>query len=306
MHNLQLDYAFEDVPCNLCGENEHEVVFPASRRGSVDLVGEFKSSADRELTEQLVACSRCGLQYVTPRLHQDLILQAYGDGTDERFVSQARAREFTFARSLRRVEKHLGPGRLLDVGTAGGSFLHVAAARGWEVAGCEPNHWMCEWGRAHYGVQIDAGTLEQQRYPDEAFDAVTLWDVLEHAGDPARLLVECRRVTRAGGLLVVNYPDVGSWAARMMGRRWVFFLSGHLYYFTRRTISELLRRTGFEVVEMRPHVQWLELEYLALRGEAVSALLSRRLRRLTGFLGLSQLLAPYWIGQTFVIARRSA
>ena len=48
-----------------------------------------------------------------------------------------------------------------------------------------------------------------------------------------------RRVTALltpGGLLIVNYPDIGSWIARAMGRKWPFLSSVHLYYFTRTTI----------------------------------------------------------------------
>jgi hypothetical protein len=55
------------------------------------------------------------------------------------------------------------------------------------------------------------------------------------------------------GLLVINYPDIGSWIARLMGRSWVFLLDVHLYYFTRATIHKLLDDAGFDVVCMRPH-----------------------------------------------------
>jgi hypothetical protein len=102
----------------------------------------------------------------------------------------------------------------------------------------------------------------------------------------------------------VNYPDRGSWIARLLGRRWPFLSSVHLFYFTRRTMAQLLDRHGFQVLDMRPHVQRLELDYLLSRGEVVSAFLSRTSRSVARRVGLSRREMPYWIGQTFVAARK--
>ena len=221
------------------------------------------------------------------------------------FVSQAEARERTFARSLQLIEKHAqGRGRLLDIGTAAGSFIHMAARRGWTVFGCEPNRWLCDWGRRHYGLDIKAGTVFDQHYASAEFDVVTVWDVLEHVEDPKRFLDECHRVLKPGGLLVVNYPDIGSWIARAMGRRWVFLISVHLYYFTRQTMGEMLRRTGFEVAEIRPHVQRLESQYVLKRAEPAAGVVARAARSAISLVGLGHIQVPYWIGQTLVIARR--
>ncbi len=294
----------EEVACNLCGSAEYRVIYPATPRDTTDLATEFRSSGDEPLKERLVACSRCGLQFVSPRLRSDFILAGYSEGTDELFVSQAAARERTFARALKLIEKHTpGRGSLLDIGTAAGSFIHTAAAHGWSVSGCEPNRWLCDWGRKNYGLDIKAGTVFDQHYPDNAFDVVTIWDVLEHVEDPKRFLAECHRILKPGGLLVVNYPDIGSWIARLMGRRWVFLVSVHLYYFTRGTMSELLQRTGFEVTDIRPHVQWLESQYVLRRAEPLAGRLARGLGAVMSAVGLGQFHAPYWIGQTLVIAR---
>jgi SAM-dependent methyltransferase len=303
MHDVMISY--ETVPCNFCGSIDQRTIYPAARRETTDLAQEFRSSGDEPLRDQLVACTRCGLQYVNPRLNPDLILAGYREGADEQFVSQAGARERTFARSLGIIEAHArGRGALLDVGTAAATFMHVAKERGWEVAGCEPNLWLCEWGRARYGFDIQAGTVFDHPYRERSFDVVTVWDVLEHAPDPMRLLRECHRILKPSGLLVVSYPDIGSLAARVMGRRWVFLLSVHLYYFTRRTMSAMLERAGFEVVEMRRHIQQLELDYILGRAESAAGPLARAVRQLVARLGLASREVPYWMGQTLVVARR--
>jgi hypothetical protein len=88
-----------------------------------------------------------------------------------------------------------------------------------------------------------------------------------------------------------------------MGRRWPFLSSVHLYYFTRRTIGALLDRTGFDTVDIRPHLQRLELGYIVSRGSVVSPALSRAGGRVVSALGIAGREVPYWLGQTFVAAR---
>lgn len=299
--------AYETVPCNVCGATEFKVIYPAIERSGAELEEQFKSSSDESLRDPLVECTSCGLQYVSPRLKQEVILAGYSEGTDETFVSQAPARERTFAKALNMIEKLVPQrGRLLDIGTAAGSFLHVAKQRGWSVAGCEPSKWLCHWGKEHYGLDIGQGTLFEQHYAANDFDVVTVWDVLEHTHDPQGFLRECHRVLKPGGLLVVNVPDIGSWLARLMGRRWLMILATHLYYFNRKTLADLLQRVGYEVTVMKPHIQWLELGYVIKRGEPVAGPIARAAGKLTAGVGLADLHVPYWIGQTLVVARKRA
>src|SRR3972149_3017210 len=238
----------ENVACNLCGANDFEIVYPPRYESAKpdEILNTFRSSGDEKLLDQLVRCKRCGFQYLNPRLRSDVVIEGYSSGSDETFISQIKGREKTFANALKLIERYKPTrGHLLDIGTAGGSFLSVAKAAGWQVEGCEPNRWMCEWANSHYGLQIVPGTVFDMHLSPDTFDGVTLWDVLEHTSDPKATLKECNRVLKPGGLLVVNYPDIHSTVARLMGRRWVFLLSVHLYYFTRQTLARMLGELGF-------------------------------------------------------------
>jgi 2-polyprenyl-3-methyl-5-hydroxy-6-metoxy-1,4-benzoquinol methylase len=303
----QYQELLEDVPCNLCGADDYEVVYPPRYdEAQPDAIMEtFRSSGDEILVDQLVRCRQCGLQYLTPRLKGDVVISGYSEGTDEAFISQNKGREITFGKSLDLIERLVpDKGRILDVGTAGGAFLGVAQRRGWEVAGCEPNRWMAEWGSQHYDIMIKAGTIFDMELPDSHFDVVTLWDVLEHTPDPKKVLEECRRVLKPNGLLIVNYPDIEALVARLMGRRWVFLLSVHLYYFTPATVRRMLEETGFGVERFKMHWQSLELGYILFRMEPYIAWLSKLGTRITKGLRLEHAQIPYWMGQTLVIARR--
>jgi 2-polyprenyl-3-methyl-5-hydroxy-6-metoxy-1,4-benzoquinol methylase len=298
------------VPCNICGSIEASVLQPAqydvSGLQAADLTRTFSSSSDERLNHQLVACARCGLQYVSPRLRSDAVLEGYAGGTDEQFVSQARGREITFGKSLNLIERawNRKPGRLLDIGTGGGSFPYVASRRGWQVEGCEPNRWLCDWALKNYGLAIRPGTVFEQHYPPNAFDVVTLWDVLEHTSDPKTEVRETHRLLKENGLLVINYPDIGSWIARLMGRSWVFLLDVHLYYFTRATIRRLLEDVGFDIVRIHPHFQRLALGYVLQRATPYAGAPARVAGRFFERVGLADRQVAYWMGQTLVVARK--
>lgn len=298
---------FEEVPCVVCGADDPVIVYEAreGHRDGSDPIHTYRASGDQLLIDQLVECRHCTFKYINPRLRGDIILASYAQGQDQAYVSQIAARERTFSRSLHEIERLAGrKGRLLDIGTAAGAFLAVARSHGWQVDGCEPNRWLAEWGSRRYDIPVRVGSVFEQPYEPGTFDVITLWDVIEHTPDPRALLDKCRELLKPGGLLVVNYPDVGSWIARVLGRRWPFLSSVHLYYFDRQTIRRLLGGAGFTVEVVRPHVQRLELDYLLQRGSVVSPGMSRALRALLRPLSLGRMHVPYWIGQTFVAARR--
>jgi len=306
---VSIEPELEHVSCNLCGADDAATIYEARESGGQrrDILRTFRASSDEMLVDRLVRCRRCGLEYISPRPPAAAVVAAYSEGADPVYVSQLEGREQTFAAAVAHIESlRPGPGRLLDVGTASGSFLAAARARGWEVDGCEPNRWLAQWGSRYYGLHIRPGEIFDQDFAPASFDVGTLWDVVEHTPDPTRVIKHVAALLKPGGLLVVNYPDRGSWLARLLGRKWPFLSSVHFYYFTRRTIARLLEAHGFEIVQMRPHVQWLQIDYLLTRAEVVSATPARVLRRIARALGQAKRQAPYWIGQTFVAARKSA
>jgi SAM-dependent methyltransferase len=297
----------ESVPCFLCGADHYDVVYEArhDRETDADLIQTFRASGDELLIDQLVRCTRCGFQYVNPRLRSDLIFSSYTEGEDPAYVSQVEARERTFAGALDEIARIAGgKGKLLDIGTAAGAFVAAARSQGWDAEGCEPNKWLAEWGARHYGITIRQGSVYGQPYQRQSFDVVTLWDVIEHTPNPRQMLDRCRDLLKPGGVLVVNFPDIGSWIAWGMGRRWLFLTSVHLFYFDRSTMRRMLESAGFTVERTRPHVQRLELDYILFRGALLSESLSKSARTVVKALGLSRAQVPYWLGQTLMIARR--
>jgi 2-polyprenyl-3-methyl-5-hydroxy-6-metoxy-1,4-benzoquinol methylase len=245
------------------------------------------------------------LVYTTPRLKASSIVEGYSEGIDTDYTSQEQARIKTFQKNLKILNSFTkSKGRLLDVGAAAGYFVKVAADNNWQAEGVEPSSWMSQYAQDKLGVKVRPGTIHNYRFKSNSFDVITYWDVLEHVPDPKKDLKKTAKLLKKGGLLIVNYPDWASLPAKIFGRKWWFVLSIHLYYFTPVTITKLLKKTGFRVLDIRPHFQTLELGYLVYRLKPYSRLLYNILNPIVKILNLDKFGIPYYAGQTLVIAKK--
>lgn len=240
----------ETVVCNLCGSAEADLRFDVPDR----LFERFQVRA------RLVQCRRCGLIYQNPRPTLDEMgahylpdYELYAPEPEAVALSPWLRWAYDYGMAKRRsfVTRHQPRGRLLDVGCATGTFLRgVRAAGDWEVLGVETSPAAAQIARERHGLDVRIGTVEAASFPDQAFDAVTLWDVLEHLHDPAASLLEIRRILRPGGVLVVRVPNGASRDAGWFGQYWAGLEPPrHLYVFTPQTLGRLLTQRGFQILE---------------------------------------------------------
>jgi len=300
---------FQEINCPLCGSADYTVVQPARYPASVDerqLKQIFRAASDHALWDQVVRCRVCDLVYINPRPRAELILEGYAQAEDPVFAAQNDARIRGFRKTLESVVQRLGISpkrrRVLDVGCAGGAFLVAAREMGFTVIGIEPARWMAAYGREHYQLDIREGILEPSSFEAHSFDVITLWDVIEHLPQPLETLQIVRSLLKPGGVLLVNYPDIGTLPARVLGRRWPFWLSVHLIYYTRKTMSEQLRRAGFAALWFESFWPVLPLGYVAQRAAPYGKLLEL-LRRIIAALGIGKLWLTYTIGQTLAVSK---
>lgn len=236
--------------CNLCGSYEAVEVATVP-----DLLLERL-----DVHARLVRCPYCGLVYQNPRptlaemsKHYPPEYEPYTDyiGRSKRKSLLRRAIDYGIQKRCRFVTRRKAGGRLLDIGCAAGTFLvGMRAQPGWQVEGVEISPEVAELARHEHQLKVFTGTLEEAAFPDNTFDVVTMWDVLEHVHDAAGTLQEIRRILKRGGLLVVRVPNLASWDAEFFKANWAGLdAPRHLYVFTPETLGRMLTSSGLEVVE---------------------------------------------------------
>lgn len=207
----------------------------------------------------IVCCSSCGLRFLFPQPTVAEVQAFYdkeyfgsGDSANrgyDAYLAEAGNHRATFRNRLKLLPPPPVGGRLLDVGAATGFFVEQARLAGWRAEGVEPSEWAAQYASQQLGQPVQHATLEAANFPEAAFDALTLWEVIEHLPDPRAFLTEAARVTRPGGFLGLSTPDAGSVVARVFGKRWLGWskVPEHLFFFDRASLSRLLEETGFSV-----------------------------------------------------------
>jgi 2-polyprenyl-6-hydroxyphenyl methylase/3-demethylubiquinone-9 3-methyltransferase len=159
--------------------------------------------------------------------------------------------------------------RVLDIGCGGGLFLSLLRQEGAQVTGIELSDSRAHYAATRHGLEIHKRPIEaefwQKGHKDD-FDAVTLWDVIEHVNYPRQTLQGAANVLKPGGLLLIDTPcrdsfyhQAGTLTYRLSGGRFPTFLNamysshlfGHKQIFSTSEMKELFRSCGLEVVELR-------------------------------------------------------
>lgn len=254
------------LTCNLCGSQSH-----------VELRDKKNWSLSR--------CDNCNLVYLNPRPSQEeldkfypkeyerhWILEQYlkGNGTYKKKLYNAIATAYSSSRSsfLKKLlcgpfRDHIGGlpgyiknGYILDVGCADGFFIYLMKNLGWRTKGVEFSQSAAERARRH-GLDVLRGDLFDARFQANSFDIVRFWHVLEHTPDPCKMLTEARRILKPGGELILGVPNVNSLTFKIFKdyNKWqdIWNLPVHFYFYSRKTLSELLAKSGFENFYIRNH-----------------------------------------------------
>lgn len=150
--------------------------------------------------------------------------------------------------------------KVLDVGCAKG-FLGelIKKERGCKVIGVEIVKDIAEEARNRLD-EVFCMDIEKSQLPfNEDIDAIVFPYVLEHLYDPWRILREARTWLKPDGMVVASIPNAAHYSIilDLLRNRWDYIPFGllcvtHVRFFTRRSIEEMFRKSGYSLLTLAP------------------------------------------------------
>lgn len=142
---------------------------------------------------------------------------------------------------------------LLDVGSGPGLFMRLASEAGLSVEGVELNKEAAARVTNDFGLKVKVGSIEAA---EGMYDALTLWDILEHTNDPAAFIKKCAAHIKNNGWIFIETPNEGALLdrvinfLRLIGIKSLantFYGMHHLVLFRPKTLKRLLEENGFAI-----------------------------------------------------------
>lgn len=162
-------------------------------------------------------------------------------------------------------ETNLNKGSLLDVGAGTGAFINTMQHAGWQINGLEPDETASNIALQKFGLKFQQPNHIYQ-LPDNAFDAITLWHVLEHVHDLSGYMQNFARLLKPEGKLFIAVPNYKSSDAEIYNKYWAAYdVPRHLYHFSAKSMNLLATKYGFVIKAYKP--MWFDSFYVSMLSE---------------------------------------
>ncbi len=213
---------------------------------------------------RFVICKECGLVYQNPMQGIDDLEKYYSESFRKTFDNEDDLSKYIESRiehgnsifqiitksffnkkfnSLKRKIQGNKCFSVLDIGCGIGGILVPFIREGFVCKGIDTPSMYTQLGKDKLNIDISEVFLSKFE-TDIKYDIVILNHTLEHFSDPVIDLKKISRLLKRNGLLYVEVPNIEkpyNWTTLQF-----FFLLGHLFYYSPKTLEIICNKAGFE------------------------------------------------------------
>lgn len=236
----------DTMRCIVCGNRSWIYLF-AARDRMFGIPGQFSE----------YQCLQCGFVRLFPQPTREALKKYYPSSHYYSYRKEGKLHFFEKLRAFfieheffwlvpampRRGER----GKILDVGCGSGDTLAQLRSIGWDVYGLDVDAQAIKVAQKRGLKNVSLGSYEtMQKYPDNFFDAIRLYHVIEHLDNPKRCVRLAYKKLKPGGEIIIGTPNAGSLIAKLVKQYWYNLdCPRHLYLFTPGTLGRLIRDAGY-------------------------------------------------------------
>lgn len=244
--------------CPICGGSKVVFLFSAPDRFHL-----------RSVPYDLMRCQSCTLVWQKNPPSPAEIGQHYGKDYHLTITSSGDSSKDRWKLQNTTIAHYQPGGRLLDLGCSAGAFLSTMKGAAWSLFGIEISPEEARLARDRAGAEVFVGDIFDAPFPQNSFDVITSFDVLEHLYQPKRVLQQVFTWLRPGGIYYVAVPNVESWEARLFKSYWYGLeMPRHLFMYSPKSLRKLALDAGFsELLCSTPPACYAENSLYYLWGE---------------------------------------
>lgn len=227
--------------CDICGE---------------EYIGAFYGKGSKY---QILQCPNCDLIWSDPLTTEDFKDTIDSDyWAEDVYLREENTQKERFRKQLKKVfklDKNIKNKKILDIGSGLGFFLDVCEEYELTAEGCDINQNAVNYCNRNK-LRSKVGKIDSS-YKDDSFDVIFAFNLIEHLPHPKEFLLECKRILKDEGLLILETPTQNSLfhkfarlGDKLTGYKLNYYgvnTNGHIHKFCDKTFRKL-KDIGFEII----------------------------------------------------------
>jgi SAM-dependent methyltransferase len=205
----------------------------------------------RHESYRLVRCPGCSLVWLSDPPRAEEMYHHYTDSYHRLISAAGETSPHRWQGHKTILTQFKQSGALLDLGCSSGAFLEFLKDESWKLHGIEMSADCARRAEARTGARVFVGDILDAPFPQESFDVITCFDVLEHLYEPLKVMTKVREWLKPGGVFYVQVPNIDSAEARVFGTYWHGLeLPRHLFHYSPASLKFLAESAGLREVSL--------------------------------------------------------
>ncbi len=200
----------------------------------------------------ILKCHYCKAGFLSRMPTKKVLHDFYSNFTyDTGFINEKLIRKEA-TNVLKNLKKYKG--KLLDIGSGAGFFIHEAQKMGWSCLGIETSKKLVDYGKVYLNINIIHGDFLNINLKNEKYDVIILSQIIEHITEPYKMLNKVYSYLSKGGILYIATPNFNSHLSKVLKVNFPYLSPPeHVIFYSPKTLYFLLQKTGFQRMKIRTY-----------------------------------------------------